>query len=86
VLNAIKSRRVRWRACSTHGLDENCIQNFGLKEDLSVIDDIRMTDRETGCEVVEWMHLAQDRDQWQALLNMIINLWVPYRTDNFVTS
>jgi hypothetical protein len=23
-----------------------------------------------------WMHLTQDRDQWQALANMVINLWV----------
>jgi hypothetical protein len=23
---------------------------------------------------VDWMHLAQDRDQWQAVMNMVINL------------
>jgi hypothetical protein len=27
--------------------------------------------RETGWEAVDWMKLVQDRDQWQALLNMI---------------
>ena len=25
----------------------------------------------------DWMELAQDRDRWQALVNMVINLWVP---------
>jgi hypothetical protein len=25
--------------------------------------------REIGWEGVDWMHLAQDRDKWQALLN-----------------
>jgi PII-like signaling protein len=25
---------------------------------------------------VDWIHLAQDRDHWQALMNMQINLWV----------
>jgi hypothetical protein len=25
--------------------------------------------RETGREGVDWMHLAQDRDQWRALVN-----------------
>jgi len=35
---------------------------------------IGMILREVGWEVVDWIHLAQDRDQWQALVNMIINL------------
>jgi hypothetical protein len=26
---------------------------------------------------MEWIHLAQDRDQWRALVNMITNLYVP---------
>jgi hypothetical protein len=29
-----------------------------------------------GREGVDWMHLAQDRDQWQALANTVMNLWV----------
>jgi hypothetical protein len=28
-------------------------------------------------ENVDWIHLAQDRDQWQALVNTVMNLWVP---------
>jgi len=32
--------------------------------------------KETGWEVMDWIHLAQDRDQWQALVDMVINLWV----------
>jgi hypothetical protein len=24
-----------------------------------------------------WIHLTEDRDQWYALVNMVIKLWVP---------
>jgi hypothetical protein len=37
-------------------------------------DNIKMDLREIGWEVVDWMHLAQDRDQWQALVNTVMNL------------
>jgi hypothetical protein len=30
-----------------------------------------------GWEGVDWMLLAQDRDQWLALVNTVINLVVP---------
>jgi len=33
--------------------------------------------REIVWESVEWMHLAQERDQWRAVVNMVMNLWVP---------
>jgi len=40
-------------------------------------DNIRMDLREIGWEGVDWTHLAEDRDQWQALVNMVMNLRVP---------
>jgi hypothetical protein len=33
--------------------------------------------REIGWEGVEWMNLAQNRNQWHAVVNTVINLWVP---------
>jgi len=33
--------------------------------------------RETGYEVVDWTHLAQDRDQWRDLVNTVMILAVP---------
>jgi hypothetical protein len=33
--------------------------------------------KETGCDGVEWINLAQDRFQWQALEKMAMNLRVP---------
>jgi hypothetical protein len=28
-------------------------------------------------EGVDWMHLAQDRDRWRALVNTVSSFWVP---------
>jgi hypothetical protein len=32
---------------------------------------------EIGWEGVDWIHLARDRDQWQAVVNTVMNLRVP---------
>jgi hypothetical protein len=33
--------------------------------------------REIGFEDVNWLNLSQDRDKWQALVNTVVNIWVP---------
>jgi hypothetical protein len=40
-------------------------------------DNIRMDLREIGWGGMEWIDLAQDRDQWRALVNMVMNHQVP---------
>jgi hypothetical protein len=35
-----------------------------------------MDPKEIEWECVDWILLAQDRDQWWALVNMVMNLWV----------
>jgi len=39
-------------------------------------DNSTMNLRETGWKDVEWIHLTQDRNQWQVLANTVMNLWV----------
>jgi hypothetical protein len=40
-------------------------------------DNIKMDLKEIGWEVVDCIYLAQDRDQWRAVVNKVMNLRVP---------
>ena len=40
-------------------------------------DNIKMGLQEVGCEGMDRIDLAQDRDRWQALVNVAMNLQVP---------
>jgi hypothetical protein len=40
------------------------------------VDNIKMKLREIGWGGIDWIDLAQDRDQWRALMNTVINLRV----------
>jgi hypothetical protein len=40
-------------------------------------DNIKMDHEEMRYSSVYWIHLCQDRDQWWALVNMVMNVWVP---------
>jgi hypothetical protein len=41
------------------------------------VDNIKMDLREIGWGGMDWIDLAQDRDQWRALVNTVMNLRVP---------
>jgi hypothetical protein len=50
------------------------------------VDNIQMELREIGWDVMDWIDLAQDRDQWRALVNTMINLRVPENAGKFLSS
>jgi hypothetical protein len=41
------------------------------------VDNIRMDHGEVGWGDVDWIGLAQDRNRWRALVNLVLNLRVP---------
>jgi hypothetical protein len=41
------------------------------------VDNIKMDLGEVGWDGRDWIELAQDRDQWRALVNTVMNLRVP---------
>jgi len=37
-------------------------------------------------EGMDWINLAQDKNQWQALVNTVMNLRAPRKVGNFLTN
>jgi hypothetical protein len=82
----IKSRRMRWAGHVTRmGETRNAYRILvGKPEEKSPlgrqrrrwVDNIKMDLRETGWDGMNWIELAQDRDQWRALVNTVMNLRV----------
>jgi hypothetical protein len=41
------------------------------------VDNIKMDLREIGWDGMDWIDMAEDRDQWRALVNKVMNLRIP---------
>jgi hypothetical protein len=37
-------------------------------------DNIKLDVKEVGCEGMDWIDLAKDRDRWRALVNAVMNV------------
>jgi hypothetical protein len=50
------------------------------------VGNIKMELRETGWVGMDWIDVAQDRDQWRALVNTVMILRVPENPGEFMSS
>jgi hypothetical protein len=41
------------------------------------VDNVKIAIREIGWDGMDWIDLTQDRDEWRALVNTVMNLPVP---------
>jgi hypothetical protein len=87
IVRVIKTRRMRWVghvACMREG---RCVYRVlvGRPKGKSPLgrprhnweDNIKMDLREVGIDGVNWIWLVQERVQWLAFVNMVMNVWVP---------
>jgi hypothetical protein len=74
------------RACSTNGDRRHAYRILVVKPERKRplgrptrrwVDNLKIDLREIGWDGMDWIDLAQDRDQWKALVNTIMNLRVP---------
>jgi hypothetical protein len=87
IIRMIKSRRMRWaKHVARMGAKMNAYRILVGKPEgkrplerprRRYVDNLKMDLREIGWDGVDWVGLAQNRDQWRALVNTLMNLRVP---------
>jgi hypothetical protein len=87
ILGVIISRRMRWEVHVSHVREIGNSEKFwpeNLKREGSLginrrrwEDNIRLHLGETWWEVEDWINIVQDREEWLAAVNTIINFRVP---------
>jgi hypothetical protein len=86
IIRQVKSRRMRWAGHVAHVGEERKVYKVlvGKPKGRRPLgrpshrweDGVRMDLREIGLGCVDWIRLAQDRDQWRAVVSAVMNLWV----------
>jgi hypothetical protein len=82
IIKVIKSRRMRWaghvaRMGEGRGVYRVLVGRLKGKRPLGREDNIKMDLRDTGIDGTNWIRLDQDKVQWQAFVNTVMNFRVP---------
>jgi hypothetical protein len=87
IIRMIKSRRMRWAVHVTRmGEKRNAYRILVGKPKVKSplgrprsgwMDNIKNDLRDIGWDGIDWIDLAQDREQWRALVKTVMNLRVP---------
>jgi hypothetical protein len=87
IIRIIKSRRMRWAGhVARMGEKRNSYRILVGKPEGNrplgrprrrCVENIKMDLREIGWDGVDWIDMAQNWDQWRALVNTVLNLLVP---------
>jgi hypothetical protein len=74
------------RVCSTNGAKRNAYRILVRNPERNIplgisrrswTDNIKMNLRETSWDDMDWTDLAEDKERWRALVNTVMNIWIP---------
>jgi hypothetical protein len=80
LIRMMKSRRMRWTGHVARMEEKRNAYRIlmGKREGKPLgRPRIKMDLREIEWDGMDWIDMAQDRDQWMALVNTVLKLWVP---------